>query len=136
MKITKIKNKNKNAKFFCESCGAEVNKNARFCTNCGKFFSSVRCPNCGVTGSSEEFKNGCPSCGYAVYKKSGALFQTNNIKYNNKSNKSDKGLFNKRNISIGVKSYQTYSESLPWWIYASVLTVLGIILICLYSCLK
>ena len=35
------------AKFFCESCGAEVPRNARFCKKCGRFFASVRCPNCG-----------------------------------------------------------------------------------------
>ena len=57
---------NKKAKFFCESCGAEVPHNSRVCVNCGKFFASVRCPNCGKTGSSSTFINGCPDCGYAV----------------------------------------------------------------------
>ena len=37
------------AKFFCESCGAEVPHNSKVCINCGKFFASVRCPNCGKT---------------------------------------------------------------------------------------
>ena len=36
------------------------------CPVCGKFFASVRCPNCGRIGSTEEFKDGCPSCGYAM----------------------------------------------------------------------
>ncbi len=54
------------AKFFCENCGAEVAENARFCRSCGKFFTSVRCPACGMTGSSSMFNNGCPACGYAV----------------------------------------------------------------------
>ena len=54
------------AKFFCESCGAEVPHNSKVCINCGKFFASVRCPNCGKTGNSSSFINGCPQCGYAV----------------------------------------------------------------------
>ncbi len=55
-----------NAKFFCENCGAEVPQNAKVCRHCGRFFSSVRCPICGVTGPSSKFSSGCPSCGYAV----------------------------------------------------------------------
>ncbi len=54
-----------NAKFFCESCGEEVPQNARFCTHCGRFFSSVRCPVCGETGNPNKFSDGCPTCGYA-----------------------------------------------------------------------
>ena len=57
--------KNKKAKFFCENCGAEVPEKAKVCKHCGKFFISVRCPNCGATGTSSEFKKGCTHCGYA-----------------------------------------------------------------------
>ena len=60
--------KKQNAKFFCENCGSEVPQNARMCRHCGRFFSSVRCPVCGTTGSNEKFVNGCPNCGYAVGK--------------------------------------------------------------------
>lgn len=56
----------KTAKFFCESCGAEVPGNSKFCKKCGRFFSSVRCPVCGETGPNEKFTNGCPKCGYTV----------------------------------------------------------------------
>ena len=131
MKKVPKKNKNKKAKFFCESCGAEVNKDARFCTNCGKFFSSVRCPNCGNTGSTDEFKHGCPACGYAVNNNSGALYETKNIKINKSFNKH--GL---RTLAINLQNYQASSDSLPWWIYAVVITALVIVIICLYSCLK
>ena len=55
----------KSAKFFCENCGAEVPQNARVCRHCGRFFSSVRCPQCGTTGGPNKFTNGCPTCGYA-----------------------------------------------------------------------
>ena len=58
--------KQKNAKYFCENCGAEVASKARFCPHCGKFFSAVRCPNCGHTGSVSEFKKGCPVCHFAI----------------------------------------------------------------------
>ncbi len=55
----------KKAKFFCENCGAEVPAKASMCRHCGRFFSSVRCPQCGKTGTNNTFKNGCPRCGYA-----------------------------------------------------------------------
>ena len=58
--------KSKTAKFFCENCGAEVSRNAKVCRHCGRFFSSVRCPQCGKTGTPEEFSKGCPACGYTV----------------------------------------------------------------------
>ena len=38
--------KQKKAKYFCENCGSEVPAKAKFCPKCGKFFSSVRCPEC------------------------------------------------------------------------------------------
>lgn len=60
--------KSQNAKFFCENCGSEVPQNAKMCRHCGRFFSSVRCPSCGTTGSNQKFANGCPNCGYAVGK--------------------------------------------------------------------
>jgi predicted RNA-binding Zn-ribbon protein involved in translation (DUF1610 family) len=54
------------AKFFCENCGAEVNRNADRCPSCGRIFASVRCPACGFTGEEERFKKGCPVCGYCA----------------------------------------------------------------------
>ncbi len=56
----------KRAKYFCENCGEEVAANARVCPHCGKFFSAVRCPNCGYMGGVDVFKNGCPKCHYAM----------------------------------------------------------------------
>jgi ssDNA-binding Zn-finger/Zn-ribbon topoisomerase 1 len=55
----------KAAKFFCDSCGAQVDREAPSCPGCGRFFSSVRCPKCDHTGPSSIFKNGCPRCGYS-----------------------------------------------------------------------
>jgi predicted RNA-binding Zn-ribbon protein involved in translation (DUF1610 family) len=52
------------AKFFCESCGAEVRHSERVCPTCGKTFTAVRCPRCGFEGDSKQFMRGCPECGY------------------------------------------------------------------------
>jgi uncharacterized membrane protein YvbJ len=52
------------ARFFCESCGAEVRAGALSCPQCGSLFSSVRCPKCGFMGGDKDFREGCPSCGY------------------------------------------------------------------------
>ena len=52
--------------FFCEHCGAEVGRNDRACRRCGRFFSNVRCPSCGFTGSESLFGGGCPACGYSA----------------------------------------------------------------------
>ncbi|MDR0670485.1 MAG: zinc ribbon domain-containing protein [Treponema sp.] len=53
-------------RFFCDNCGAEVDKSAKSCPACGRFFASVRCPACGFTGGEEDFVRGCPSCGYST----------------------------------------------------------------------
>jgi hypothetical protein len=55
----------KGAKFFCDSCGAEVRREAAVCPECGRFFTSVRCPRCGFSGDQDAFKEGCPRCGYS-----------------------------------------------------------------------
>jgi predicted RNA-binding Zn-ribbon protein involved in translation (DUF1610 family) len=66
---------NKMPRFFCDNCGAEVDRNARSCAQCGRFFAQVRCPSCGFTGEEESFVRGCPSCGYsAPPSKDGAPF--------------------------------------------------------------
>ena len=102
----------KKAKFFCEFCGNEVKQNDKVCTYCGKFFASVRCPNCGKTGRTEEFTHGCPACGYAVH--------------------SQFGTKNKLGLSSRAKPYD---GSLPFWIYILVIAVLIALVIGLYSCL-
>jgi len=55
----------KTPRYFCEHCGAEVKGSARICPHCGRFFSSVKCPRCGTVGRAEDFRAGCPVCGYA-----------------------------------------------------------------------
>jgi hypothetical protein len=55
----------KTPRYYCEHCGAEVKGSARICPKCGRFFSSVKCPKCGTAGKVEDFRYGCPVCGYA-----------------------------------------------------------------------
>jgi ssDNA-binding Zn-finger/Zn-ribbon topoisomerase 1 len=52
-------------RFFCDNCGAEVDRDTKKCPRCGRFFASVRCPRCGYTGPEEDFAAGCPACGYS-----------------------------------------------------------------------
>ena len=56
----------RNARFFCEQCGAEVRAGAQTCPSCGSRFTAVRCPRCGYEGAAPEFRDGCPVCGYAA----------------------------------------------------------------------
>jgi ssDNA-binding Zn-finger/Zn-ribbon topoisomerase 1 len=55
----------KTPRFFCDNCGAEVDRDTKKCPRCGRFFASVRCPRCGFTGGENEFAVGCPACGYS-----------------------------------------------------------------------
>jgi hypothetical protein len=58
---------NKKPRFFCEHCGSEVDRDARACPRCGRFFASVRCPACGFSGEEKLFAKGCPACGYSAF---------------------------------------------------------------------
>ena len=135
--MKKSKAGSKEAKFFCESCGSEVPRNARTCPACGKFFASVRCPKCGKTGTNDDFKNGCPSCGYAI--NPDTLYSSSSggiIKYKNQNHSLKK---NRNQFSSGrKKSHKNFSSqdsSLPLWVYIVSVTALIILIICLYSCL-
>ena len=123
-----MKKTDKEAKFFCESCGSEVPRKSRFCPVCGKFFASVRCPKCGHTGVTEDFKNGCPDCGYAVNSNS-SLSQNKDLNNSLSDNKSN------NKISRNKIKKTTQDGSLPVWIYIIAVLVLIILIICLYSCL-
>ena len=59
------KNRSKAPKFFCENCGEEVPIDEKKCPKCGRYFASVRCPACDYIGEEDEFKDGCPVCGYS-----------------------------------------------------------------------
>ena len=93
----RVLNMDKRPKFFCEYCGTEVKRNDRVCPKCGKFFASVKCPSCGLTGNPRDFRDGCPSCGYA-FKDSGDMYPASGQK---------KG--------SGARGGPT--DPLPWWMY-------------------
>ena len=121
--------KNKNAKFFCESCGSEVPGNSKFCPTCGRFFASVRCPVCGETGSNDKFKNGCPNCGYSV---SGAK----NRKIKGKNNKRlSRRARRKLAAAIDAKNGRI-DGSLPTWSYFLIFSVLALFIAGVYFYLK
>ncbi len=50
--------------FYCQFCGAKVGLNSNSCNNCHREFESVLCPKCLYSGSDNQFKDGCPNCGY------------------------------------------------------------------------
>ncbi len=117
---------NPNAKFFCESCGAEVPRNARVCKKCGRFFSSVRCPNCGATGSPDKFTNGCPKCGYTVEGSASAASEQEDEKegkVSRKARRKMKSAIRSKASAFGAKN--NADEALPFWMY--VLTSLVLI---------
>ncbi len=134
--MRKDKTSSREAKFFCESCGSEVPRQSKFCPTCGKFFMSVRCPNCGKIGTNDDFKNGCPDCGYAVDKTAAAVTaqQFENIKnfsYSNGLNANGiRGKLNSRAAAMKKSDSQ-----LPIWIPIACICVLGALIAGLYSCL-
>ena len=135
-----MKKKSKEAKFFCESCGSEVPRSSKVCPTCGKFFAAVRCPQCGATGSNDDFKDGCPRCGYAINPDGTKSNGSGLINLSGSKNK--KGKKSKQEIDWSIFSGRHngssagYAESgLPVWVYASSVFVLIILMICLYSCL-
>lgn len=108
---------NPNAKFFCESCGAEVPRNARVCKKCGRFFSSVRCPNCGATGTPDSFAKGCPKCGYTVDGR-GSVPDTGEDEKNRPSRKTRRGFRRAlREKETDFAAQEHTDDALPFWMY-------------------
>lgn len=98
------------AKFYCESCGAQVPRNAKFCEHCGRFFASVKCPVCGKIGSPDSFASGCPKCGYAM--------KNSSRKKGNRISRSSQNRF--RNAIDRKNGFSTGDDSLPVWMYITV----------------
>jgi predicted RNA-binding Zn-ribbon protein involved in translation (DUF1610 family) len=118
------------AKYFCENCGYEVKANARFCPNCGKFFSSVRCPKCGTLGTVKDFKDGCPNCHYSMTREElyGTADDGNTGSDGLKHKLSSKS---KRRIREAFKRHSdnlsNFDPGVPMWLFV----VLFVVLICL-----
>lgn len=125
----------KQAKFFCENCGEEVAQNARFCKKCGRFFSAVRCPQCGKVGSSHAFVNGCPSCGYAEKPKSSKTKSASEEKkYEINQDKGHFFMHKPQYSSSPVTRQSKSSSSLPFWIYGITLLAFVVTVIVFVRC--
>ena len=125
----------KQAKFFCENCGAEVAQNARFCGKCGRFFSSVRCPVCGKTGSSNMFANGCPSCGYGGKDQPGvAGMSAAAARMKRAADKKSHFYVHKKHSSAKKIGQPRGDGSLPVWIYAVTFAALALIIAGVVRC--
>ena len=103
----------KQPRFFCDFCGTEVKRNDRICPNCGKFFSAVRCPSCGLTGQAALFVKGCPSCGYAVLPGSEGDGSANK--------KKKRKNFRPRRDTAGKS--RPAGDPLPFWVYLAVIVL-------------
>lgn len=129
--------KQKKAKYFCENCGSEVPAKAKFCPKCGKFFSSVRCPECSYTGDTKEFIHGCPNCGYAMNKSSSEKDQSQTAdglehKLSLRKRLAIKSSFASYEKKSHNKQIQV-SGDVPYWLFGICLVVLGIILFAFYQ---
>ena len=105
-------------KFFCENCGNEVKRNTKVCPHCGRFFASVKCPECNHIGSTEEFINGCPECGYA---------------FTAESDKPHKNSRNGREKPVPSYTPASDNEPLPWWIYSLVAALAVLLGVCFFK---
>ena len=116
---------NKKAKFYCENCGEIVSQNAKVCTKCGRFFSSVRCPRCGRVGTNDDFVNGCKDCGYA-------FTPTKNIKQK-QTVELNKPYFYSHSASKSEQKTKSQDSSLPLWIYIFTISVLILVFVLIFT---
>ena len=114
---------NKKAKFFCENCGSEVPENAKFCKNCGKFFSAVRCPKCGYAVSND-FVSNENSKTEANATALASIF--------NSISKNKKNTFEQKSKT----AFQKTETSLPLWIYLVTTALLFTMIFAVYSCIR
>ena len=97
-----VKYMNKQPKFFCENCNAEVRRDAVICPHCGRFFSTVRCPSCGFTPDEQENEKGSTK----KLKKKEFRF----VRYTQRE-----------------ADRRTDADPLPLWIYGIVLLLCGVL---------
>lgn len=128
----------KKPKYFCENCGAEVNANARFCPNCGKFFAAVRCPRCTYTGTIRDFKSGCPRCHYAMSKEElyGTETEENSIDgRRHKLSRKSKSLIKKSFSIYRNKNKKNIASDSPTWVLIiSILVIIFLVVFILWKC--
>lgn len=110
-------------------------QSARFCGKCGRFFSSVRCPVCGKTGSSNMFANGCPSCGYGGKDQLGIAGMSSAAAKMQKDAQTKGHFYVHKKYPAAKKSGRSRGDgSLPVWIYAVTFAALVVILAGVVRC--
>ncbi|MCR5699755.1 MAG: zinc ribbon domain-containing protein [Treponemataceae bacterium] len=110
------------AKFVCENCQTVVDANAKFCPTCGKFFAAVKCPKCGKVGTTYQFKDGCPQCGYSEPKTTDSSEKKDEL--NGDIKKIDRIFKKQRKIKRRMSD-----DSLPLWIYIVSFCTLPILIV-------
>ena len=110
-------------KFYCDNCGTKVSRDTAKCPKCGRFFKSVRCPSCGLTGSPDLFVNGCPSCGYAEEKKAGG-FDYYDISENGRTDKNGRFKKSAEEKEQRFFSDRFYKRAIPLLLVVIVLLVI------------
>lgn len=140
MRYTICMNENKGARFFCESCDTEVIGDAKFCPKCGRFFASVRCPACELTGEHFLFEQGCPACGYAMDGAPVALGTSQELRRSFQNRQNAKNIKNPKSKD---SSYRTSGSAkrrsddpLPVWVYIICVILLGLALKLVYDFLQ
>ena len=120
----------KDPKFFCEFCGAKVDKWAIQCDKCNRIFDSIKCPKCSNFGKAEDFPNGCPKCGFqssSLDKLRDSIISAQGSGSNNletANHKEDAKLTISRKILKDKYHTNKNSENLPSWMYLLIIGLL------------
>jgi hypothetical protein len=109
-----------------------VRPDAKVCPKCGRFFSAVRCPNCGYTGEGREFTYGCPSCGY-----SGTGFRGEGRRTKGREEWYDAVDLDRAEPVAGPRrsARQRHREGPPawaWWLALGLLSITFVIMVIIY----
>jgi predicted RNA-binding Zn-ribbon protein involved in translation (DUF1610 family) len=116
------------ARFFCENCGAEVNRTTGRCPSCGRIFASVRCPSCGFTAAEALFKEGCPACGYCAPKAEEVPAADNAPAWPFQPSKNKPVHAGERKKTPGW----LFISALPLWVYVLTVLVLAAVAVALF----
>lgn len=103
---------NKVSKTICDSCGANINENAKFCPNCGASTNSLqskKCLSCGFeNASTDQF---CCNCGQSLNKEKELKTKTVESEANSNNNEIQEENEKQKNIQKFVNVPQNIPQS-------------------------